>query len=97
MKYNLSEIMTEAHRLRIKYSLTLSEGLKMSWAGIKTGTTYQDWRTNKIDSLADFNRTHGPFKLYYDVSPAKYLKTQKAVMSQIPCDINIDTLDFTEM
>lgn len=95
MKYNFSKIMTEAHRLRIKYKLTLSEGLRMSWADIKTGTSYQEWANNKIDAMKFWNRRYA-FKVAYDISPKKYLATRKAMQALVE-DISIDSLDFTGM
>lgn len=96
MKYNMSKIMTEAHRLRLKYKLTLSEGLKMAWADVKSGVSYQDWANNKIDAMIFWNKRYA-FKIAFDVSPAKYLKTRKA--AQVPVDdtLSIDTLDFADM
>jgi hypothetical protein len=106
MKYNLSQIMTEAHSLRVKYNLSLSEGLKMSWAGIKTGTSYQNWKSCVIAAMKVHNTDRRRWNLEQiefdnmlnsDMSPGKYLKTRKAIMSQAPCDIDINTLDFAGM
>jgi hypothetical protein len=106
MKYNLSQIMTEAHRLRVKYNLSLSEGLKLSWADAKTGVSYQDWKSCMIAAIKAHNTNRRRWNLEQrefdnmlnsDMSPGKYLKTRKAIMSQAPCDIEINTLDFAGM